>query len=287
MLWRFVAALLAFVMLAGCTGPPRPDANSPKPLSYPNWPEGLADFRFSWSAEPGIDLLTDAAVPLRAFVESFRVGEYTADLDAPTPGFASYPGFLDAIPPRPSNKMEGRDIPYQAAYARPWPPTLYSQVPVYGTEYLHVLQLDNADAGYRAYVCDGRYNVFRKDATGKYISIASVGSITKYSIVKVWRVDLAAPAPADTSEPPQKGPNPAPLDNVFGGWKITGASDQGAWGMNDAEYRDFAATAKQLYGQCVNHMPHSVEQQYTIERSVWGSPPSPEPAAPGWPAQAS
>jgi hypothetical protein len=97
--------------------------------------------------------------------EPFRVGEYTADPEAPKPRFASYPGFLDAIPPRPSNKMEGRDIPYQVAYARPWPPTLYSQVPVYGTEYLHVPPLDKADAGYRAYVCDGRYNVFRKDAT--------------------------------------------------------------------------------------------------------------------------
>jgi hypothetical protein len=161
-LWRFVAALLAFVMLAGCTPPPRLDGNSPKPSSYPNWPEGMADFRFRWSAEPGIDLLTGAGVPLRAFVESFRVGEYTADLDAPKPGVASYPGFLDTIPPRPSNKMEGRDIPYQVAYARPWPPTLYSQVPVYGTEYLHVLQLDKADAGYRGYVCDGRYNVFKR-----------------------------------------------------------------------------------------------------------------------------
>jgi hypothetical protein len=118
-------------------------------------------------------------------------------------------------------------------------------------------------------------------------ALGSVGSITKYSIVKVWRVDLAVRAPAGTTEPPQKGPSPAPLDDVFGGWKITGASDQGAWGMDDAEYRDFVDTAKQLYGQCVNHMPHSVDEQYTNERSVWGSPPSPEPAAPGWPAQAS
>jgi hypothetical protein len=64
--------------------------------------------------------------------------------------------------------------------------------------------------------------------------------------VKVWRVDLAGPTPANTSAPPQKGPNPAPLDDVFGGWRITGASDKAAWGMDDAEYRDFAATAEKL-----------------------------------------
>jgi len=133
-------------------------------------------------------------------------------------------------------------------------------------------------------VCDGRYNVFRKDAaTGKYISIASVGSITKYSIMKVWRVDLAAPTPAGTSEPPQKGPNPAPLDNVFGGWKITGASDQGAWGMDDTEYREFAATAKAAVRPM--RQSHAPQRRTAVPplNAACGSPPSSEPAVPGCP----
>jgi hypothetical protein len=77
-------------------------------------------------------------------------------------------------------------------------------------------------------VCDGRHNVFSKDAkTGKCISVAGVGSLTEFSVVKFWRVDLMPPTTPGAAAPPQKGPNPEPVDNVFDRWKITGASDGG------------------------------------------------------------
>ena len=51
--------------------------------------------------------------------------------------------------------------------------------------------------------------------------------------MKVWRVEFtdtppAADAPAMVTDA-QRGPNPAPAGDVFGPWRITGASDDN-WG---------------------------------------------------------
>jgi hypothetical protein len=42
----------------------------------------MASFRFRWTAEPGIDLLTGPVPPLRAFVVSYWVGVDTSDVDS-------------------------------------------------------------------------------------------------------------------------------------------------------------------------------------------------------------
>lgn len=50
------------------------------------WPESLEDLRFRWSAEPGINLLSGPAVPLRAYLESHRIGDMTRNTDLVYPG---------------------------------------------------------------------------------------------------------------------------------------------------------------------------------------------------------
>lgn len=67
------------------------------PPPYPNWPETLSYFRFRWSADPGIDLLSGPAVPLRAYLESYRLAYFTVGINA------AYPGFEHAVP----EAMEG------------------------------------------------------------------------------------------------------------------------------------------------------------------------------------
>jgi hypothetical protein len=49
--------------LAGCSSEPAPSVPAAPEPTYPNWPTTLDDFRFRWTAEPGIDLLTGAAGP--------------------------------------------------------------------------------------------------------------------------------------------------------------------------------------------------------------------------------
>ena len=87
---RWCAVLLILVGLAGCRGKETP----PEP-AFANWPESLGDFRFGWSAEAGVDLVSGPAVPLRAYLESYRIAQLTKDIGA------AYPGFDRAVPPLP------------------------------------------------------------------------------------------------------------------------------------------------------------------------------------------
>lgn len=57
-----------------------------------DWRANLADFQFRWTAEPGIDLVSGPAVPLRAYVESWRVVLMESNMGA------AYPGFEAAVP---------------------------------------------------------------------------------------------------------------------------------------------------------------------------------------------
>jgi hypothetical protein len=282
---RIAAALVALVVLSGCTSPADHSPAPTKPPTYPNWPELLAGFRFRWTAGPGIELLTGPAVPLRAFVESYWVGVDTSDVDSDVaPKFASYPGFLNAVA-QPTG-VEGT-IPYQITYAWPFPGMTYSGEPLYGNEYLHVLRIDLVDGGYRAYVCDGRYNTFFHDrATNTYTSVVR-WSKNDDSLIQLWRVEMRRPSPAPPSATEQKGPSPAPLGDVLEDWSIT-ASNMGLWGMRNSpesrEYRPIAATQHQ---QCLGAMPHPADQFGPMSRREFGSPPPFEQAVPGWAAQAS
>ena len=70
----------------------------------------------------------------------------------------------------------------------------------------------------------------------KYVSVVGHDAGTLLNDVdgmKVWRVEFtdsppAADAPAMVTDA-QRGPDPAPTGDVFGPWRITGASDEN-WG---------------------------------------------------------
>lgn len=246
---RAAAAILVLLVLSGCSSPPPPNDGAAKPPTYPNWPETLAGFRFRWTAEPGIDLLTGPAVPLRAYLESYRVGYFTPRSREKRPRFVAYPGFFNAVAEPPG---VGRNIPFQISEAWPFPGRPYPPRQKYGTEYFHVLQIDPIDGGYRAYVCDGRYNTFEHDRhSNQYVTELGLGSKNYYDLVRIWRVELHEAGPTTTDDGLQKGPNPAPLGDVFGNWKIT-ASDKGFWGMpGSAEIREYEPVANELHASCV------------------------------------
>ena len=39
--------------------------------------------------------------------------------------------------------------------------------PFYGNEFFHILELTPIESGYRAYVCDGLYNIYREGTSGQ------------------------------------------------------------------------------------------------------------------------
>ncbi|EUA63049.1 hypothetical protein I542_3206 [Mycobacteroides abscessus 1948] len=253
---------------------------------FPNWPVKLDNFRFRWSAEPGIDLLAGPAVPVRAYLESHRTGDYTLE---PT---AVYPGFDKAVAPGPKDNWERDVTDHQLQYIRPDTPQDTHYRPsngVYGNEYFHILELSEIEYGYRAYVCDGYYKVFQ-DHGGKYVSVSTGGKPDSIKLgptgVRVWRIEFSGQQPADTVS--QKGPNPAPLGNVFGSWFINGADRFGYWGSwkkkSETDPRD--PEVKDRLARCGNLMPDNEDQRLAYSTGEHDTPPATEPAVPGWPENA-
>ncbi len=278
---RFCAALLLMVALAGCQG----DEAPPEPM-FANWPATLNNFRFQWTAEAGVSLVSGPAVPLRAYLESYRIGQLTEDIGA------TYPGFDRAVPKLPAPNS---DAPVQLEVVRPVPGVeqFGPPGPFYGNEFFHILELTPVEDGYRAYVCDGLYNIFREgEEPGKYVSVVKYASnhagLNDVNGIKVWRVEFtdtppAADAPAMVTGD-QRGPNPAPVGDVFGPWRITGASDF-AWGTDIK--REFTADetvdGAQRSSQCSDLLPQWRTERDAIIKRVLDTPPDAEPASPGWP----
>ncbi len=102
-----------------------------------------------------MDLVSGPAVPLRAYLESYRIGQLTGDIGA------AYPGFDRAVPASPSPDS---DAPVQLGVIRPDPEAepFGPPGPFYGNEFFHILELTPIEGGYRAYVCDGLYKIFRE-----------------------------------------------------------------------------------------------------------------------------
>lgn len=273
--------LLLMVGLAGCRSDEQPEQ------AFANWPEALADFRFRWAAEPGIDLVTGPAVPLRAYVESYRVAQFTADFGA------AYPGFDRAVPPA-STPPFSSSTPAQLVSIRP----VLDAEPFgpagafYGNEYFHVLELTQIENGYRAYVCDGLYKIFREGQQHEtFESVVGYEGRTGLNDVdglKVWRVEFTD-TPVDPNDPAmvstaQNGPNPAPVDDVFGPWRITGAGDY-QWGTPIT--REFTADqtvdGERRLSKCADRMPANRERREAYFSSALDTPPTTDPAEPGWP----
>lgn len=285
---RWCAALLLTLGTVGCHGrdDPTPSPVEPK---FANWPDTLDGFRFRWTAEPSIDLLSGAAVPLRAYLESHRIGDMTFDADN------VYPGFKRAVPEmgKPIDKSTS-NLPFELWYIQPATDAEFAFIqpmPFYGNEYFHILELTRIETGYRAYVCDGQYKVFRQgDSPDTYVPVFA--PTEKYpdpdldnAAIRVWRIEFTdRPTASDPNAPPtvtapQKGPNPAPLGDVFGPWRITGASPNTSWGPRaelDPRYQD-------LRQQCLDRMPHEAAQRQAFYTSQLDTPPPAEPAVPGWP----
>ncbi|MFI5509059.1 hypothetical protein ACIA48_16435 [Mycobacterium sp. NPDC051804] len=277
---RCCAALLLIVV--GLTGCRAEEAPAP---TFANWPQNLADFRFRWAAEPGIDLVSGPAVPLRAYLESYRIAQFTQE------NGDAYPGFDRAVPQRPPPNS---DAPAELSGIRPLtdveqfgPP-----VPFFGNEFFHILEITPIEGGYRAYVCDGLYKIFREgEDEDKYVSVVRYASSRRglgdVNGMKVWRVEFtdsppAADAPAEVTD--QSGPNPAPGGDVFGPWRITGANDV-RWGtlITDESTADEQVDGARRISQCSDLLPHwRTERDANITASL-DTPPTPEPASPGWP----
>ena len=186
-------ALLVVLMLAvaGCT--PRPPEN-PAPPPPSGWPTELADFTIAWTAEPGIELLTDgAAIATRAYVESYYLASITENEKY------LYPGFADAVEPdQPGGPPGTSELHPKLGYSDPaiW----------IGTARHHVLGITRSDSDVTLTACAYLFGTAR-EIPNRDGYAANVG--TSYDLnsgIFPMRVGLRAPSDSESKSPAQEGP---------------------------------------------------------------------------------
>ena len=296
-LW-FQRASTAVVVAAVCAAcspdSPSPPTSTAPPNSnqlFPNWPTSLNEFRFHWSADPNIDMTTGPAVPIRAYLESYYVASVTASLGN------VYPGFLRSTPE--NDDLDGHYVT-QLAHIRPLngvSATPEDVVAHFGYMPFHIMSLDRVAEGFRAIVCQGQYADFVNSEVqpGKFVSTSvnqKTGEIqgeVGVAGVAVHRIELTEHDPrVGPNAPlavtaPQRGPAPAPDQDVFGNWFFTGASSS-FWGPIDASDPERVSTPE-LERQCSDRMPQTEAGRVAMMTGFKDQPPPHGDAIPGWPAK--
>ena len=292
MMLRCISLVVIAALLAACGSntqelPPK-TSTQPDQL-FPNWPPLLNDFRFHWTAEPGIDVTTGPAMVVRAYLESYSVAQATFN------GDNVYPGFNRATPE--NAPMEG-NYESQLVNVRPmgypFTATPKDAVPHFGNEPLHFLELTPIGTGYRAIVCSGEYAEFTasRSRPGKFVSVDASerdGEATPggSSGVFVQQVELTQHDSRIGSNPPavptvpQRGPLPAPDQDVFGNWFITAAGGS-YWGPKN----DPKSFRHDLEERCEAAMPTPAAERIAMMTGIKDQAPPHGEAIPGWPTKA-
>jgi hypothetical protein len=289
---RWISFMLVVVLIGGCghsaQGPTTKTSSQPGHL-FPNWPPLLNDFRFHWTSEPEIDVTTGPAMVVRAYLESYGVAETTFNADN------VYPGFNRATP---ENQQREGSFLWQLVNVQPmghpFTSTPEEAQPHFGYKAFHFLELTPAGNGYRAIVCSGNYGEFVPSASrpGKFSSVGVDDSNGQpwprgFSGVSPHQIELSQHDPRVGANPPspptvpQTGPAPAPDQDVFGNWFITGAS-QSFWGP----FPDPKSFHPELEQRCEAAMPVPEDERLAIMTGFKDKPPPHGEAIPGWPRDA-
>jgi hypothetical protein len=254
--------VLASMMLAGCH---LLDDRRP---SIQRWTGLLSDLRYQWDGEPGIDTLTGAAVPVRAYIESRMLAQSMGSLDY------AYPGFARAVPPDPPDAGWG---------LRPNVNHSVSKALIGNAKY-RFLSLGRSADVVTATVCNYDYSVAHQvedsNENDKFESVARHLDRQPKGIY-VERVTLAAPKDESSPLPPQAGPSPAPSSDVFGDWNITGY----LFSTSQPGFKSQWPTFDADLAKCVEKAQDPLERRtFLVEGEHPRSDFPTSPATPGWPA---
>jgi hypothetical protein len=244
--------VLSVFSSAGCR------SAAPEKTAPAGWPEELRNFSIVWTGEQGIDLVAGPAVPVRAYIESFLLGELTGDEKY------LYPGFADAV--------EEKWGPGGSAAPEPW----------VGTATNHLLSLERSGSDVTAIGCMYTYNAASPHGDDEYEAQAVPPGAPEAGII-AFKVTLSAPSQSSGPGEPQKGPARTPFDDVFGGYKVTGYfggyfSAKGA----DSIWSEY----QQATADCIAKAPDPLERRKYLSSNYVSRSEFPTlPAAPGWPAK--
>jgi hypothetical protein len=232
------------------------------------WPGVASDVRVQWTADPGIGLTEGVAVPVRAYLESYDLVEFTGNFGN------AYPGFLDAVPPNEptsaSDKTSAWDRRPTDRYPTGW--TLV------GNLRFHIQSVESTSRGATVTLCEYRYGLGQRKTDGTYVPYLSNGWSPDRGIFGV-RLDLTdAQEKSEAGLAPQRGPALSPNTNVFGGWQIVGYLTTSSAGSTDWP------TKGQVVSACVSGAPDSLERRKDLASGPFTAADfASSPAEPGWP----
>jgi hypothetical protein len=258
------ASLLAVLAVAGCdtNKDTRPDRAG----------TALAQQSYQWSADPSIDLLSGPAVPLRAYLESRLDSQTMGD-----PAYA-YPGFDGAVAQVTEDDRD--DILKGNLRSDATKPVEGAAV---GDNLYHVQSITRDGDAVTATVCNYRYRLAHENADGTFRSLAT--TFANDDGIDVQRVIMTAPGDPGTL-PPQEGPEAAPADDVFGGWKITGVLDE--FVESHPAFAGLWPTYNADLAKCVAEAPDSPERRAFLSNGNHPRDDFPtSPPSPGWPGPVS
>lgn len=113
----------------------------------------------------------------------------------------------------------------------------------------HILSMNRTYENFAAVICRYNYRVAMKTDDGSYQSVASAGSKDAQGI-DVVRVGLIGPS---SPTPPQSGPRPDPVGNVFNDWRVRGMLTY--WAVNDPGFAEAWPTYEADRQTCVDRAP--------------------------------
>lgn len=201
---RVILVALVLAALPSCSPSPNVERGATP------WSGRLADLRVQWDAGPGIDLLTGASVPVRAYLESRLLAQYSGEIDK------TYAGFLEAVPPN-----EPTTSPDMAAWDRRPPLNYPATSSLVGNIRFHIISVVSGIDHLSVTVCNYIYNAAQEQADGTFVSLVDWGPAEERGISAV-RVFLRGPSTPSRELVPQTGSQPSPAEDVFGNWTITG-----------------------------------------------------------------
>ncbi|BBY58941.1 hypothetical protein [Mycolicibacterium sarraceniae] len=212
-------------------------------------------------------------VALRAYIESKALVAAGGSLDF------LYPGFNRAVEPNAPANMGN---PYSALSRYPEPGGDGDTLA--GTVLNHVLRIAENGRDVTAIVCNWTYGAAWQQPDGMYRIQTPNAGATAALVMK--RISLLAPVDrAADPLPPQKGPSPYSLIDVFGGWKVVGL----LWAFNtkgfDKEWQEWPEFL-QDQSACVDRAPVSVERREYLTSAERPRSDFPTlPSDPGWPVE--
>ncbi|MEH3132972.1 MAG: hypothetical protein PGN27_23700 [Mycolicibacterium neoaurum] len=256
-----IISVLTFSVAACQTADPRYGVDRPEtPLKERN---------FQWTAAPEIDLVSGSAVAIRAYIESRVNAQTMGSLDY------TYPGFENAVQ-KPSSQSDPSPLAVGLIPDKDRGPLTEA---VFGNNRFRISRIVAEGESRTALLCNFRYGLAHRQDNGAFRSVAS--QFRNDDGIDPMLVVLAKRS--DTAEylPDQAGPEPAPANDVFGDWKITGfVNGFGLPGSSVAEWPTF----RQDKNTCIDQAPDDPARRAFLTSGDHPRSDFPtSPPAPGWP----